>query len=299
MDMHTAPLSIGTLGSGDRARFWRAAAVGDVDFLHAAFRLHRYAPHSHDTYVAGAIIAGHEAYTVRGARHVAGPGDMCFVNPGEVHDGAPADNGYVYRMSYPAIGLLTDLAGEITGRVPRHAPFFRLPVVHDPSLAALFVSAHERLERQGTASGADLGAEEALVRAYGVMLRRYADLDGRPMPLRIGGARIARVRDLLETCYADPVGLTALCEVAGLGRSQLLRAFRQATGLTPHAYLVDRRVRAARDLLRRGEAPGAVAAAVGFCDQAHLTRAFKERFGVTPGRYRLAQAPARSIRHAG
>jgi AraC-like DNA-binding protein len=62
--------------------------------------------------------------------------------------------------------------------------------------------------------------------------------------------------------------------------------------MTPHAYLIDVRVRRARDLLRRGEPPAVVAATVGFADQAHLTRVFKARVGIAPGSYRRAADPA-------
>ena len=74
-----------------------------------------------------------------------------------------------------------------------------------------------------------------------------------------------------------------------------MRVFRAETGLTPHAYVVDVRVRRARELLRAGVSPAAAAGLVGFADQAHLTRAFKARLGVTPGAYRRAfgAAPAR------
>ena len=84
------------------------------------------------------------------------------------------------------------------------------------------------------------------------------------------------------------MSLADLARLAGLPRHHLIRAFRRETGLTPHAYLVDIRIRRARERLRRGESPGAVAAATGFCDQAHLTRAFKARLGVTPGVFRAA-----------
>jgi AraC-like DNA-binding protein len=76
-----------------------------------------------------------------------------------------------------------------------------------------------------------------------------------------------------------------LATLAGLSRSHLNRAFKQEMGLTPHAFLVERRVRLARKLLLRGEAPVSVVAAAGFADQAHMTRAFKVRIGITPGRF--------------
>jgi AraC-like DNA-binding protein len=65
----------------------------------------------------------------------------------------------------------------------------------------------------------------------------------------------------------------------------VLRAFRAETGLPPHAYLNQVRVRQARALLASGMAPAQVAATTGFADQAHLTRHFKRVVGVPPGAY--------------
>jgi AraC-like DNA-binding protein len=97
---------------------------------------------------------------------------------------------------------------------------------------------------------------------------------------------VARARELLDARFADEIELEELARAAGLSRSHLIRAFRRETGLTPHAYQIDRRFRAASRMLERGEAPGDVAAACGFCDQSHLNRVFKARMAVTPGVYR-------------
>jgi AraC-like DNA-binding protein len=87
----------------------------------------------------------------------------------------------------------------------------------------------------------------------------------------------------------DPPALDDLAEAVRTRPFSLLRAFKEATGLPPHAYLTTVRVRRARELLDLGMPPARVAAEVGFTDQAHLTRHFKRAVGVTPGAYRLAQ----------
>jgi AraC-like DNA-binding protein len=73
--------------------------------------------------------------------------------------------------------------------------------------------------------------------------------------------------------------------MTGLSQFALLRAFRAATGLPPHAYLNQLRVRRARLLLDDGVPAADVAAQVGFADQAHLTRHFKRVVGVPPAAY--------------
>jgi AraC-like DNA-binding protein len=100
---------------------------------------------------------------------------------------------------------------------------------------------------------------------------------------------MARVRDAIEQRYAESLSLAELSRIAGLSLHHFIRAFRAEVGLTPHAYVVDVRVRRARDLLRAGVAPAEVALRVGFADQAHLTRVFKARIGVAPGAFRRAR----------
>jgi AraC-like DNA-binding protein len=98
-------------------------------------------------------------------------------------------------------------------------------------------------------------------------------------------AAVRAVRDLLTDRLADPPSLDDLALATGMSPFTLLRAFRGETGLPPHAYLNQLRVRLARRLLDAGVAPAEVAVQVGFADQAHLTRHFKRVMGVPPGAY--------------
>lgn len=272
------------LAGGERARFFVATRFGDLDCLTATFRRHRYAPHAHDTYVVGCITEGCEAFQVRGVQCYAGPADICFVNPGEVHDGAPYGPGYSYRMTYPSVALMQRIAEEMTGRPVGAVPFFPRPIVEDTEAVARFAAAHRALD-----GGADLLlGEELLYRAYAHCLEHHA----RFVPATLGAERgaVARVKTMLGERYAEDISLATLAAEAGLSPHQLIRAFRRETGLTPHAYLLSRRIQVARARLRRNERVADVAAATGFADQAHLTRVFKARVGVPPGAYRSAQS---------
>jgi len=80
--------------------------------------------------------------------------------------------------------------------------------------------------------------------------------------------------------------LEQLAELAGISRYQLIRAFRAATGMTPHAYQLNQRIIQARSSLQAGEASAALAQRLGFADQAHFQRVFKAHVGVTPGLYK-------------
>ena len=250
--------------------------------LHACFTRHRYAMHTHATWVLGVIVAGAEAYTCQGRSYVAGPGQVCVVPPGAPHDGAPYADGYVYRMFYPSEGLMRKAAAEI-GRGPG-TPSFKDALIDDPDLFARVETAHRAFE----ATGSRFAADEALGDALKHLFARHAGV----ALAAVGDEprRVALVKARLEAGLAEDVGLDDLAALAGCNRYHLVRAFKRATGMTPHAYLIDARVHAARRLLDRGWAPASVADATGFADQSHLTRCFKARTGVAPGAYRRAMA---------
>lgn len=111
---------------------------------------------------------------------------------------------------------------------------------------------------------------------------------------RGGEPRTARrIRERLEQDQSESLDLAALAREVGLSRFGTLRAFKRHYGLPPHAFRLSMRLGLARQALRRGLKPAEVAVLYGFVDQSHLTRHFKQRFGVTPAEYVRAGAPAR------
>lgn len=103
-----------------------------------------------------------------------------------------------------------------------------------------------------------------------------------------GAAR--RVREHIEDHLSENIDLAALAGIAGLSVYHFARAFKQTLGVTPHHYLVTRRVEQAKEMLARTDAPLAeVASATGFSDQSHLARHFRQILGVTPTQFRWSQ----------
>ncbi len=272
--------------AGDVTYFWRVPRYRGLECLRATFRRYSYARHTHETYAIAAILEGCETFFHRGEQHYAGAGSLAVVCPEELHDGAPHGGGFEYRTLYPSVALMCEVAEDVTGRALAHPPWFARSVVHDPELVQVLTRLHASLHAaRGRVSL--LEQDSRLVAFLARLIARWAVLDAPPQAGRESPA-IARVRDYMEAHLADDLELADLAGVAGLSRSHFIRSFQRETGLTPHAFLTDRRFRAAKRLLERGEAPGEVATACGFFDQSHLNRIFKARMGVTPGVYRAA-----------
>jgi AraC-like DNA-binding protein len=101
--------------------------------------------------------------------------------------------------------------------------------------------------------------------------------------------RLDSVRDMLMQDFSSPPSLSKIASEIGLHPSHLARVFRANYGESIGEH--GRRLRlewAAQRLVGSDEGLASIATRAGFADQSHLTREFKRRFGVTPGRYRLA-----------
>ncbi len=279
------------VGLTERTRFWRTHEIGEIEWLAAAYRTHRFTRHWHETYALGTVEIGGETFMARGERHYVPPGSLVLLNPGDIHDGETADpRGWRYRMLYPESAVLVRVASAIAGR-PVPAPHFRRAVVHDPEASRLMLAAHHAAER----SRSTLERETRLMDALAVLVTRHAD--PAPVPVKANGdhARIRRVCDMIEDELGEELALETLAAEAQMSSWHFLRVFRRETGATPHLYVLQRRLARARLLLEAGDALADVAAATGFADQSHLTNRFRRTYGVTPAVFRLAAADSKKL----
>jgi AraC-like DNA-binding protein len=242
---------------------------------------HHFPRHSHDQFGVGVIAFGAQRSWSGVGSVSASAGDVIMVNPGEMHDGAPLDgSARGWRMIYldPAL-VAYEVEEEFVGPVE-----IVRPVARDPLLARHFAELFACL----TAVHPDrLAGEENLLRSLMCLVRRH----GMARPSSTGRSPcVAKAIRRLDSAPHAGVSLAELAALSGVSRFQLLRGFAREVGITPHAYLVQRRVRLARRLLADGQTPAQAAIQAGFADQSHMTRAFVRQLGVTPSRYRAAIA---------
>ena len=133
----------------------------------------------------------------------------------------------------------------------------------------------------------------------GRLLRDHSNLSwtAERAPYTLAPRRLAEVTAYIEANLAAEISLEQLAEVARLSRFHFVRAFARATGQTPHAYLVARRLEAAKRLLRATEFPiEDVARRCGFRGGSHFATRFRRAFGASPSAYRRDWSPATSAR---
>lgn len=107
------------------------------------------------------------------------------------------------------------------------------------------------------------------------------------LPPRAGELRLDTVREYIEANLSENLGLTEIALETGLSTYHFARLFKEEMGLSPHQYVLERRLTRAREMLaNNGSTLADIAYAVGFSSQAHMTDVFRKRLGVTPGAYR-------------
>jgi AraC-like DNA-binding protein len=269
-------------------RVWRPPDVPRLVVMRTI--LDSYGSPANSEYAIGVIQR--RGLTVRRGRerHHLHPGDLGVWDLSGVHVGAPLDGG-PWECNLIAIEQ-PDLEAAV--RDPADAEFdlvFPQPVVRDATLAARFLRLHRMMQQSAST-----------LERQGLLVSWLQDLAERSpsLPSRRAAWRAARtdpaLRSACERLRDEPtrnLTLQELADAAGVSRFRLVRLFRMAFGVAPHAFQVAQRVKAARRHLEAGGRPAEVAALVGFHDQSHLNRHFVRTMGFTPAEY------ARSVQQNG
>lgn len=240
---------------------------------------HTFGKHTHEQFGLGLILHGAQKSSSQSGMVEAIAGDIITVNPGEVHDGAPlSDGGRSWQMIYLDPAVVDTLIAEINEEGSHVSMEFHHPQIRDKFLARLFRRyMHAAMEKQ---SNWTLPLDESLL-----LLLRSLLQPARTSSSRVHLKGISNAKSLIDMQPGTAWTLEMLATQAGLSRFQFIRHFERATGLTPHAYILQRRIHLARQMIRLGKGLTDIAADCGFSDQSHMTRQFIRRFGLSPGTY--------------
>ncbi len=186
------------------------------------------------------------------------------------------------RLSYVALWIDPDFVGAIAaGALPQRALINR----GDPLLAALLGSLGEDLT-----AGVEL-EDIHIEHIVWLCVRRLHSLQQPQRETgvhgRLSAAMLKRVESYIDAHLSANLRLSDLANVAGLAPDSFARRFKATTGLSPYAFILDRRMSRAEAALAGSSLPIAhLAAQLGFASQSHFTAMFRRRRGATPQAYR-------------
>ncbi len=193
----------------------------------------------------------------------------------------PAGDPFTFRVAqtsrYAGVVLDLDRVRSLIGADLALEPAYGLA---DPALVGLVRAV--TAETEGGGQAGRLFAD-GVAAALAARLGRLHGTEAAAVRGAIPPRRLRHVVEFIGAHLAEGLSLDLLSGLAGLSPFHFARAFKQSTGTTPHRYVLDRRLDRARDLLAAGDLTVTEAAyACGFADHAHLSRAFRQRFGIAP-----------------
>jgi AraC-like DNA-binding protein len=234
-------------------------------------------------YAIARVEAGRTEWWSGGRTWTSAPGSFQLKQPGDVHRDLRRDGTGAFQVIALDAALVE---AALRGRHVRPLRTAQLEAA-DPRAAA-FARLHAALDRRATGLALEVAAAEAAA-AFAAELSGARIDDAGPDWRR----PVRRAVELMRERFAEAIKLDAIAAHAGLDKFHLSRAFRQQTGLPPHAFLIQLRVHRAKSLLAAGVRPSAVAPRVGLCDQSQLNRYFRRVVGATPGEFARSMRAAR------
>lgn len=235
--------------------------------------------HFHDYYVIGYIETGARSLVCRGREYTVGKGSVLLFNPYDSH-GCVSLNGEA--LDYRGLNIPKEkmriLSREITGS--GDLPFFSENVIQDDEIRGCVGSLHRLIMDGSRPSEGD----EKLLLLVSLLTKKYGHRDPDYVPEH--SQEVLRTCEFMREHLDEHITLEQLCEVSGLSRSGLLRAFAKVEGITPYRYLQTIRIDRAKKLLEQGASPSEAALMTGFSDQSHFTNFFRMFIGLSPAAYR-------------
>lgn len=213
------------------------------------------------------------------------PGDL-FVSPANIPEWRRQNDFNNHVSVYLEPALFTQMADAFA---LNHAfdLLRREQVIQDPLLLQLGLALQAEIKNSSARFSAVYVQE--LAHAFAAhLLRRYAGWEPQDAfpDGHLSSTSVRQVTDYIHDHLSEPLTLPALAELAGMSPYYFARRFKQTTGLSPHQYILARRIEQAKHLLLRGEPLAQITDRLGFADQSHLSRSFKRITGLSPQAFR-------------
>jgi len=268
----------------EHAKYHHVSEVPGLVLGSARFADVGFDRHYHLDFHIGFVTEGIQRHRSKGESFLLGPGRIALMPPGEIHDGMSEGGGaYTLKTFRLSQALVASMAEEISGR-PGELELAGV-LLEDAGLVGNLRGLHDAMQQ--TVGPGSLAVQTQWITLFEHLLSQSRAI----MPETVAGTlspqQWSRVRDYCYSHIDQRISLDDLAGLCGLGRFAFLKQFKRSVGMTPHAWLLRLRLEQACGLLSRNEQPIIdVAQAVGFYDQSHFNRAFRQAFGVAPSRYR-------------
>lgn len=244
--------------------------------------------HYHEFHKLVFFLSGKGNYIVEGRSYALKPYDIVLVQRGAIHKAEILPNvPYERIILYISPAFLTRQSSDVSRldlcfqNAVREKSFVLRPD-YDRREALLRLLSALEAAGQSAEYAHDLLARALMIQLM-VELSRGVQREGyRYTPAENSGEKTADILEYIHEHLTEEISIDHLAEQFYLSKYYMMRLFRERTGFTIHAYLTDKRLRLARELIAQGMTASAACYQCGYRDYSAFSRAYKKRFGVSP-----------------
>ena len=235
----------------------------------------RFPTHRHKSVSLGMVLKGSRMLTIQKSKYIIAEGDVFIINSDESHSiGETLNEEHDYIVFSLSTNLLTEYYGA---GLPVFENIVESKVLSE-NMERLF---YQMIQKNGKLTNIEIAAliEEMMrFRKKGTSFQQH-------------DSRLENVKKILDSTLTDNISLDTLSDKAAISVFHMARLFKNYTGMAPHQYLLDNRLRCAREMLESGQSVSDIAIAAGFYDTSHFIRHFSNYYGVSPLDYQKGTHP--------
>ena len=255
----------------------RNAGLPFMEIKEGTWKGYSVRTHSHEELTLGFVEKGGSTITCNALEFKIKEGQSILIPPGMIHLCRPDDlNRYRFTMLYIDPCWFESAFNIEPAKIrPRIRPMDHPAVEEKDRFLNFFKTGSDPLDLESRA-----------ILFLGNFMSGGFDMKSIKPPLTGGRAELEAARHYMDQNFSDPIQLDDLARISGMTKFPLLRKFKAHYKLSPHAYIINKRIHLARQLLLEGKTVALTAVTCGFFDQSHFVKTFRQYMGITPMEYK-------------
>lgn len=262
-----------------QAKFWKPAIQEDVLFYKGHFNTFEFDKHVHEEYTLTLVQEGRMNAFLDGFSQEYNRSAILTINPDKIHACKTKDGeGYKYNSIYFNSQIIEKISKD---EFNSNQIFFDKSSLNNEKIYQK-LSTLVSLDESGDISQLDF--ECNFIEVLKDILKVNANVTSE-VKLSSHDVLINRAKEFINDNFSLDLSLDDISKHLDISKYHFLRLFKDKTYISPHCYLMLRRVEKAKQFLQNGESIANTAYLCGFNDQSHLHRRFKALVGLTPRKY--------------
>ncbi len=259
------------------AKFWKANIKEDITFFDGHFNRFEFDKHVHEEYTITLVQDGNMKAFLDGFSHSFNESAILTINPDEVHAcKTEHEEGYKYNSIYFKQSLVEELCEG------KKDIFFSKSVLENKEIYRKLTSIVSKDEKKQISQ---LELECELIEVMKSIVNLNTNFNTNTSSLTPHDCLIKKAKEYINDNFSLNLTLDDISKELSVSKYHFLRLFKEKTYLSPHNYLMLRRIEKAKQFLQKGDSIINTAYECGFNDQSHLHRRFKAITGLTPKNY--------------